>query len=546
MSLIPHGMSFSPHGMSFIPCGTSFIPCGTSFIPNRMSLIPRGMSFIPSGMSFIPRGMSFIPHSMSFIPRGMSLIPRGISFIPSVKDAVDKKMPDFSYRKAGHHTLHDGWTRELPISWVEIVLTARAPAYYARMPPTLLERPARIAVLSALSASGALVACASEPPPRAVEPVSVVVPPPTAEPIASAPPTPPPAPPPVELPPEIPRPSPGGCALSTKIWRQSTPLRLGPKGPSFAQVERGQARLVLPAGDPAQGAYLETDQEGVTLRGIVLPDTFVLHPTHPLTVARMVVVLDGGARLRWSGGGGNRVVTRFEPFPMPLGFDFSTHDKPAGQVEYGLVGVQEATVELGCEEVALDRGSYDLRQPPGLPSTTKNGWLLRDRDIPVSALPDGAPSAVLRLHPRRDNGPLDDQVEILESRGKSTRILYRRSDALVIGWVATDALKLGKHPRMLREAAEFGMIGLLNGAPEEPAPPPPPKVTCPADLALVAEHEGVRATVGAIHAGTPLLPGSADGAFTHVDLASPGGIKLEKGTALLVRSSDLAACSPVK
>ncbi len=388
---------------------------------------------------------------------------------------------------------------------------------------------------SLLVAAALCAACSADPAPRTPLPLAPDPTPPVASKTAPASPEPDPraseALP--ELPPPLAQPDAVACALETAKWPKLATLRLAANGPEYAMVEDGKARLSLPAG-VAAAARLDFDGHGVTLAGYVATDDIVLHPNRAVVLGP--VTLKASARLEWTGADATGVRLRYRPANVVVRVGSIATGETRNMEEFGIVALTAAEPTLACADVSLDPQQYDARP---IATAGKPGWLKRGVVIAVAVEPTAAPSAKLKLDAMGALlGAADDDVEVLETRGKQTRILMERGDAFVLGWVAT--LSVRRRPQA-NSGGVAGMLGMLGGMPE-PAPAPPASVVCAADLPLVAERDGVRATVGGVHAGQRLTPGAASGDLTRVDLVGAQWLTLIQGTTLSVRTAELARC----
>lgn len=185
----------------------------------------------------------------------------------------------------------------------------------------------------------------------------------------------------------------------------------------------------------------------------------------------------------------------------------------------------------GCGDVVVARPDWSATSVLPDTSSAKRGLLVTGIAIPVRETEAGAPVGELSFPKKRLDEPGGWQsISVLETSKSSSRIVFRESWGAVFGWVPTTAVKPVPKPTKagrlaaLREAGEFGMIGLLAGTPSPPAVEPPPRerVTCRHEVPLIVEVGAKTVTVGAIAPGVPLVVGSPRGETARLFSAPPG------------------------
>ncbi len=354
-------------------------------------------------------------------------------------------------------------------------------------------------------------------------PLSVTVEPPPA---ATAPPAPSEA---AGLTPIAPLPS--TCELTGDT--AGLELAASADGPALVTSSGGNARLQLSAkGD----AFVETTATGVTLHGVLPKKRVVLH----------------GAR--WISFGGV-----FFPGSGPLGVD-DVHDGKivlaAPDVPGFTLAPGNRTTEVSCADVALaypaDAGELRIAPLPFQAGAPPKDLVLRaKKSISISAEPTGAPAGAF------DASDEQRLVVVLEQRGGKSRIRLGH----VAGWIDT-AMLVKNDPRAarqaaLREAAEFGMIGLKgDGDPYEgwktpktsaqPADGAATVLTCRGEARLLAEITAspqARYLIGSIPAETSVRieQKSEDISYVTVD-----GSLASSGVRLAVPNRDLVSCGPAR
>ena len=342
---------------------------------------------------------------------------------------------------------------------------------------------------SALSALAVLAcgACGAPPPPA-------LAPPPRAPaPSASAASTAAVEPPAPELTP--PRAAPV-CTYASELWRgEPVALRAGPDAEPFGDVAaaRSAKAHVL-----ATGGWLEVDTGQAKLRGYFDVSAPFLHPARPLLVDG-VLVAGGAARLSVEGARGDKLLVRVAP-----------------PVDAELLGT--ATVAAACDALSLDpaRFALDALLPEDRPLARAS--LAAGRDVLLSREPGGP--AALRVHLA---GPGGEEVAVLARRPGLARIVWRRAEGAIFGWVAA---------RELTPPPPAGGVLTLAEVDDGVAREPPPKTArrrATRAAPLVIERAGARVTVGSVTEGAvlgavlPVGPGP-----TRID-AAPLGLSLRLG-----------------
>lgn len=373
-----------------------------------------------------------------------------------------------------------------------------------------LARPSILALLVA----AALLACGGAPPPgphASPEPTVLHIPSSSA----AAPAAPPAEADPVQpLPPPVALPAPAACVLEGP-WQprgDTTPLRLGEGGPVFANVVNdADTRLHLAAGRPGS-AGLEIEAGQVALRAHVDADAIPIRPARAVAFQEFVVPLEATLL----------EISAVEPGHLTVGL---------GAVP-GVEGARWPLVErLRCDQVTAGVIAFDATQAVGDPGGDRQGLLRLGRPIPLSVEPGGPPVASLR--PEDDD---DADVMIVGTAGPRSRVLWWREDALIFGWVPTADLRRKPTPGgELGQGFGFGGLGMLGTGRD------PEEVTCPAELPLVAEVGGKRATVGAARAGSVIEIVARGEPYARV-MPELGSVMLAEEAALLARAADLARC----
>jgi hypothetical protein len=370
---------------------------------------------------------------------------------------------------------------------------------------------------SVLVLSLPLLACGG-----AVEPVAAPV---VTVPVASA--APPPPPPALPAEPEG-LVTPSGpakvCELSGTIGQ--TPLDLAvADGAAYGQAQDGSVTMVFGEHD----AFAEVRAPSWTVRGIPTAEGSRVHAA------------------RWISFGGVLFAGASDRLEVKVGHDgklvLAAPDAP------GFTLAEEGRLaEVPCDALSLDPDASNvLRQDPPaqfLPDKQEQRMLLR-RKKPVAVSVDVRGPAAGTF----DASGTPANVTMLERRGGRARIRWGH----VAGWVDAALLSKAKplSPRQqaLREAAQFGMIGLLSTGGAEArrvatAPAASP-VVCTADVRLVVDAgKAARPIIGAIPAGQPVRVTDRGPELSTVTLDGPsfaGG----EGGRLAVPSRDIAVgCTP--
>ncbi|HRG96812.1 MAG TPA: hypothetical protein PLR99_11220, partial [Polyangiaceae bacterium] len=300
------------------------------------------------------------------------------------------------------------------------------------------------------------------------------------------------------------------CTFSSELWEgEPLALQARPDGEPFGSV--ATARLatahVLPS-----GGWLEVDTGQSKLRGHFRVSAPFLHPTRPLLVGG-VLVTTGASRLSVHGRSGERGDRLLVSAAPPLDSEF----------------VGPATVEATCADLSLDPARFDLAASlPSAPSQRPlpRASLVTGRPVLVSAAPGGPARLRVLLQGRGDRD--DEAVTVLARRGGLARIVWRREEGAVFGWVsATDLMPA---PAALAARRTLTLAEIVVADPEKARPRKTTARSVARAAPLVIEgRDGARVTVGHVTSGAVLgavLPAGLGP--TEVDVA-PLGLSLRSG-----------------
>jgi hypothetical protein len=357
----------------------------------------------------------------------------------------------------------------------------------------------------------AAVSACGTPPPAAVTPMVLVGPAPTVSASAEAA---------AEAAPDaLARPAAVACTLHAKEW-SDVGFRLRVEGPVYATFGAGMVRVTAPVGPAALGFFGEVELEGFAMAGLVTAGDLVLHPARTVTLEG-VLRLKPGARLRWVEGTAEGLRVRYEPDVTKRG----------DLVEQGLVARSGSIDAIGCGEASIVVGSFDPR-PQGVAASAPP-MAVKAGDVQVRAMTAGARSVTIRV--AKDREPT---VDVLETRGALSNIVWELSDAVAVGWVDSGALQA------VSPVGYGSGRGWLGGYPDDRPPlRAEPLRVCKRDLPLSAELGGVRLVVGTLRAGTAVRALEQAGALRHIAPADTRAITLQNGARWLVAADALAKCA---
>jgi hypothetical protein len=369
-------------------------------------------------------------------------------------------------------------------------------------------RPRR-AVLPCLAAIG-LAACGRAPAP------TLHLPPPapplaaaTAAPIAAAPDiAPAPAPPSAPLPPWIQRVADPACSWGTERWRRRsiTLLRLRPDGPVFARVAGGKARAHVPVG-AAGHATVDVGSNGLVVSGFV---------------ARADVPLFAASEFAMNGVLFPRSST---PLSWSEGFAASISVTMATPKDI-VVNNPPLTAKRPCAELSLDSGAALTPAKAAFGKEHGSARVLRAGSTEVFGDPS-RPADVKLVLPQRAF------VQVFATSGAFSRIGVQHDQVYVAGWIRTS--NLGETwSGGSGTLGGIGGVGIGQGRPHSLR-----KVACPADVPLVVDVSGERATVGHVMTGTPIDVTVDGDDFSRVRIENRN---ILPESAFLLRTSDLRGC----
>lgn len=277
----------------------------------------------------------------------------------------------------------------------------------------------------------------------------------------------------------------------------------------FARVQGGKVRLHLPVG-AADAAVLDAGSRGIVLSGIASREDVPLFAA--ASFAMNGVVLPGSTTpLRWKEGfDGSVSVTMVTPKNI-------------------LVTRPPLTAKRPCSDLSLDSGA---RLAPAKAALGREYGQLKvvraGRVLEIFADPGHPADAKLIL--------ADDLlVQAFDSSGAFSRIGGSFGEVFIAGWVRSGQLKdtSGGGGQL---GVGYGRTRVVSGVLRTLR-----RVACPADMPLVAEADGERATVGIVLSGTSI---------DVVDEAEPLSqiqtlereIQPHVSSRFLVPTSDLRAC----
>ena len=345
------------------------------------------------------------------------------------------------------------------------------------------------------------------PAPAPPEPVAVEHPPAEPEAEAAAEPDPP-------LP-EIREPAAVACRLTAEDWSFEK-LRTTRKGTAFARAREAPTTLVLPVTERAESATAVLDDGQVAVRALVDAEDLRLY-VRPQATGGPVLLLGivaptSDGTLDWVSGArdaGAGVAIDAGPFVL----------SPNPVVD-----------TVACDRLALVPAELDVRGLITKQRKLPKLWTAQS-GVPIRRDPKAEPAAELA-------GGVE--VEILEARGKLTRILYETPWFLVVGWVPSKDLT--RTP-----GAGFGYGGgrgaygrKLSSFRGD---------SCAQDLPLIVEVGSERTRVGTIRAKSsfrlpsdPPKPGRRP-SFVPIELPRQTWLELVPPARFVVSADELERCS---
>jgi hypothetical protein len=345
-------------------------------------------------------------------------------------------------------------------------------------------------------------------------------------PVTPLPPPPPPPPPPPEPTGLVVVSAPASvCEVSGAIGHSPLALAAIANGPSFGEVMEGSATMAFGEHD----AFAEVRTTSWTVRGILSAD-------------------DSRVRAaRWISFGGVLYAGTSERLAVKAAHDgklvLAAPDTPGFTL-----AVEARTTDAPCDSVSLDpdvNGVLHQAPPPAFMADRPEQPMILKRLKPIAVSSDvHGPAA----------GTIDDDeqpagVTLLERRGSRARIRWGHLAGWIDAGLLSKAKPLSPKELALREATQFGMIGLLgtdapaghDGA--SSAPSAPSSLVCAADVRIVADVAGgARLVVGSIPAGRPVRVLERGPELSTVSI---GAFTASAGVRLVVPSRDIAAgCTP--
>lgn len=299
------------------------------------------------------------------------------------------------------------------------------------------------------------------------------------------------------------------CKLTTAEWGEQGegPLRFSPDEPPFAFFDTGRVELTI--GSTVPGIPTRVDERGVVLEGVTVPADVGLYVRRPLLFEELATPY-GNTVLHWSG--------RTRDTSLVLTHHLKTH---AG----GFVALNRAVT---CKDITLDRTEFDAVDDAIL-DVGEAGFLVVT-SVAVATKSDGDPVVTLGVD------EASEIVVVVEREGAHVRVVWRRAEEVIHGWVAADAV--ADEPAEELFADEFGAGGLgLSGIGGVSF------WTCPRKLDLFAKRGERVWQVGSIAANTEVVMGVVNDGYRDVSLFVTRRIRAADDVTFLVRNDRLTDCS---
>lgn len=308
---------------------------------------------------------------------------------------------------------------------------------------------------------------------------------------------------------EITEPGNAVCRVSDGLWTFDK-LRLSENGEPFATVIDAAGAVVLPTTDAPTHAVASFDLDQITLRALIKAEDLHFFARAPLHLLG-VLTPDGDAELAWRGA-----------------------DSSGIRVEHDGAGVLSAAVSdrVPCKDIGLVATKVDARKFITDKKTLPKRYVV-ESGAKLARESGGEPVAELAGA---------TEVEVLQTRGATTRVLATGYRFVVSGWVASKDLTRTMMKGLYGVGEGYGKPGqkIASGT----------YSSCPIDLALFAEIGSERAHVGTIRAGAIFdparpEPGAPGASFIPVNLPYATWLALQKNARLLVSSAELDTCENV-
>ena len=201
-------------------------------------------------------------------------------------------------------------------------------------------------------------------------------------------------------------------------------LRLAPDGPVAFEVSDVKGSMWVPSGSRFQGAVLQAQSGGITVRGIERAADVRLHANKSALLAGYVL-LTRKSMLGWLEARKGHVKVELVPH-----WDDVSYLTPARG-------------EVSCDGLSLDEQDFDPLADRGVPDRQHWG-LLSSGDITLYDAPRGRPLATLHV-----TGGANSSVSVHGTRNGFARTLYDCSDALLLGWVEAKQVTKVSNPSRL-------------------------------------------------------------------------------------------------
>lgn len=293
----------------------------------------------------------------------------------------------------------------------------------------------------------------------------------------------------------------------------------------FAEARAAPASVLLPVTDKAEYATAVLDDGQVVIRAVVESADLPIFASAPIagkgpTTLLGVVVPRAGAVMRWEAAAGDRATVSIRALPVVR--------EPAPVAD-----------QVACESIGVVPIDFDAR-----------AWITKRAKLPTRWVAGAGASLQqdLRAKPAAVLAA-GVEVELLEVKGKMSRILCEAPSVLATGWVPSVDLTSqaqGAYGYGTGRGTFGRTVARFHGD------------TCSRDLPIVAEMGEQRARVGLVRAGTSfriVAHGAADShdavappsepapRWVRVELPLQTWLLLDPAARIVVAADDLARCS---
>ena len=310
---------------------------------------------------------------------------------------------------------------------------------------------------------------------------------------------------------DISAPAKPACTIKTQLT-STVSLRLAEGAKPFAELRFAPVTLLLPEGAPLINLVIESETDGVWVRGVGEVAELEFHPNRAV-VLDAIVIPNVQARLQLLGAVSESLQIAYVS---------------SGPADPQLIPEPRVSGSVSCDGVDLEPARFDpvSALDAQSPSAARLEGGIR---VHIAAAPGKRPFAEMRTS-------RPQTVAVVEEQGNFARIAIARDTDVVVGWVPKAYLK----PEVIG-LGNIGTIGHGAGTGRGYGFPIHGTIRCPHDVPLRVELDNITKTVGILRAEHGVEIDESLGDHYAVQPRTPS-LTAVNGARFLLAAADLDAC----